>query len=120
MPEDSGGSKGWLMAANNNQPSIGVQWPENNNPSRQANIKDLVGRVEEFVAFEAAAGAEEVDTMVPGVYGVNCHGLCACHTNRNKALLLFLSFGSCGWVLGGEIRILRPSVDHVWVNPFKG
>ena len=72
------------MAENNNQPSIGVQWPENNNPSRQANIKDLVGRVEEFVAFEAAAGAEEVDTMVPGVYGVNCHGLCACDTTEIK------------------------------------
>ena len=68
----------------------------------------------EFVAFEAAAGAaaEEVDTMVPGVYGLP--------HKQKKTLILFLSFGSCGLVLGGEIRILRPSVDHFRVNPLKG
>ena len=53
----------------------------------------------EFVAFEAAAGAaaEEVDTMVPGVYGVNCRGLCACHTNRKKLLYYSSHLDPVAW-----------------------
>ena len=49
---------------------------ENDDPKRQAEDEDLVGRVGGFFAFEADAGAavEEVDAMAPGG-GVSC-GLC--------------------------------------------
>jgi hypothetical protein len=41
------------MATPNNQPSTGARWLEKDNPTQQADNEDLVGRVGEFVAFEA-------------------------------------------------------------------
>ena len=48
-----------------NQPSTEERRPAKDNPTLQAKDKDLVGRVGEFVSFEAAAeaAAEEVDAM---------------------------------------------------------
>jgi hypothetical protein len=47
------------MATPNNQPSTGARWLEKDNPTQQADNEDLVGRVGEFVAFEAVRQQEQ-------------------------------------------------------------
>jgi hypothetical protein len=75
----------------------------------------LVGRVVEFVAFEAAAGAaaEEVDTMVPGVYGLP-------HKQKKNSYtipLIWILWLGLGWRNQNSPPICRPfsgeSVERV-------
>jgi hypothetical protein len=66
-----------MVDGDKQQPTIdGSMVAQNDDPTRQAEEEDLVGRVVFFFAFEADAGAavEEVDAMAPGG-GVSC-GLC--------------------------------------------
>ena len=65
MYKNSGVGEGWLTATNNNQLSMGARRPKNNNPTQQANDKDLVGRVKKFVP---GAAVGEVDAMATGVW----------------------------------------------------